>query len=266
MLDKYYGLQAISEILDKQENKYKDTLEKGMNVNIEESGLCNRVNNLMNKIKINDSSHDWHHILRVKNLSATIANKEMENGKKVNLIIVMVIALLHETIDSKYCINIDEKIKEIEGFLESKGIEKEDINNIINGIHNISYRKEIGKSEEERKTDLEVAIVQDADKLDAMGAIGISRCLAYSGAKSRPFYDPDIPPKINMTQNEYIAQSKSNGGTAINHFYEKLFKLKDMMKTDYGKHMAKERDKYMREFDKLFNICIDIIIFNIILI
>ncbi|OUM65381.1 hypothetical protein PIROE2DRAFT_60038 [Piromyces sp. E2] len=85
-------------------------------------------------------------------------------------------------------------------------------------------------------------------ELDAMGAIGISRCLAYSGAKSRPFYDPDIPPKINMTQEEYITQSKENQGTAINHFYEKLFNLKDMMKTDYGKEMAIERDRYMREF------------------
>ncbi|ORX76690.1 glutamate decarboxylase [Anaeromyces robustus] len=199
-------------------------------------------------INKNDSSHDWHHILRVKNLSIAITKGELENGKKVNLFNVTAISLLHDSIDSKYCQNIEDKIKEIRKFLISKQIKEEDIDQILNGINNISYRKEIGRSPEERKVPLEIAIVQDADKLDAMGAIGISRCFAYSGAKGRPFYDPEIQPKINMSQEEYVAQSNSNQGTAINHFYEKLFNLKYMMKTDYGKIMAIERDRYMREF------------------
>ncbi|KAG4099734.1 hypothetical protein H8356DRAFT_988743 [Neocallimastix lanati (nom. inval.)] len=196
----------------------------------------------------NDSSHDWQHVFRVKNLSTTISKNELQNGKSINEFIVIAIALLHDSIDSKYCKNDNEKLKEIHDFLLSKKVKEEDVEIILNGINNISYRKEIGKSEKERETSMEIAIVQDADKLDAMGAIGISRCFAYSGAKSRPLYDPDIPPKINITQKEYIAQSKANEGTAINHFYEKLFNLKNMMKTEYGKKMAIERDKYMRDF------------------
>ena len=184
-----------------------------------------------------EGGHDWWHIHRVWKLSKTIAVKE-----NVNLLVVELGALLHDIADSKFH-GGDEEIgpKISRDYLESININKETIDHVTNIIRHISYSKSL-----EFKTfnTHELRIVQDADRLDAIGAIGIARAFNYGGHKGRAIYDPEIKPDTNMTKEEY----KNSQAPTINHFYEKLLKLKDLMNTETGHLIAQHRHDFMLNF------------------
>lgn len=184
-----------------------------------------------------EGAHDWWHIYRVWKLSKHIAKTE-----NVNVFIVELGALLHDIADSKFH-NGDEEIgpRKAKEFLNSLNVEKDVIIHIEKIIANISFKG--GKHIQEFKS-IELDVVQDADRLDAIGAIGIARTFNYGGYKNREIYNPEIKPNLNMTKEEY----KNNKDPTLNHFYEKLLLLKDKMNTKTGKHMAEHRHKFMESF------------------
>lgn len=182
-------------------------------------------------------SHDFFHIERVYNMAVFISEKEWWN-----LLVVKLGALLHDIADYKYH-NGDETIgpQIAWEFLYSLWVEEEIILHVQNIIKNISYSTNLGEVTFQSK---ELDIVKDADKLDALWAIGIARCLCFSWEKGREIYNPLIEVKLNMTKEEY----KKHKSTAINHFYEKLLKLKDLMNTETGKKIAWERHDFMLQY------------------
>lgn len=189
-------------------------------------------------LKNAEGGHDWFHILRVYNNALLIAKDE-----QVDEFVVALGALLHDIADSKFH-NGDETVGPniAREFLFKQNVDSLVIEHIINIIENISYNKSLGKSE--LFTSPELDVIQDADRLDAIGAIGIARCFNYGGFKNRTLYDPDIKPNLNMSKKEY----KSSTAPTINHFYEKLLLLKDRMNTRTGKKIAEERHRYMKQF------------------
>ncbi|PCI35700.1 MAG: phosphohydrolase [Flavobacteriaceae bacterium] len=188
-------------------------------------------------LKDTEGGHDWFHILRVWNNAKLIAKSE-----PVNLFIVELGALLHDIADAKFH-NGDETVgpKVAREFLESLEVNEEDIAHVEQIITNISYK---GGNFNQTFSSPELAVIQDADRLDAIGAIGIARCFNYGGFKNRAMYNPDITPKLDMTKEEY----KKSTAPTINHFYEKLLLLKDRMNTETGKKIAQERHHYMEGF------------------
>ncbi|PCH76327.1 MAG: phosphohydrolase [Flavobacteriaceae bacterium] len=188
-------------------------------------------------LKDAEGGHDWFHILRVWNNAKLIAKSE-----EVNLFIVELGALLHDIADAKFY-DGDETVgpKMAREFLEELEVSKEDILHVENIITNISYK---GGNFNQTFTSGELAVIQDADRLDAIGAIGIARCFNYGGFKNRAMYNPEIEPKLDMTKEEY----KKSTAPTINHFYEKLLQLKDTMNTETGKKIAQERHVYMEGF------------------
>ncbi len=188
-------------------------------------------------LKNAEGGHDWFHILRVWNNAKLIAQHE-----NVDDFIVELGALLHDIADSKFH-NGDEAVgpKVARKFLESQQVEETVIIHIENIITNISYK---GGNFEQKFTSSELKVVQDADRLDAIGAVGIARCFNYGGFKNRTLYNPEIKPKLNQTKEEY----KNSEAPTINHFYEKLLLLKDKMNTVSGRRLAEERHIYMEQF------------------
>ena len=188
-----------------------------------------------------EGGHDWFHILRVWNNAKLIAKDENADG-----FIVELGALLHDIADSKFH-NGDETIgpKMAREFLESQLVEEPVIIHIEKIISNISYK---GGNFEQKFSSPELDVVQDADRLDAIGAVGIARCFNYGGFKNRPLYNPKIKPNLNQTKEEY----KNSVAPSINHFYEKLLLLKDRMNTVAGKKIAEERHHYMEIFLQQF--------------
>lgn len=188
-------------------------------------------------LKDAEGGHDWFHIERVYKNAISIAKNE-----SCNLEIVKLAALLHDIADSKFH-NGDETIgpKKATEFLVSQKLNKETINHVISIIENISFK---GGNFERKFQSKELEIVQDADRLDAIGAIGIARAFNYGGYKNRSLYDPSISPNMTMNKEEY---KKSNAPT-LNHFYEKLLLLKDQMHTEMGKKLAQERHQFMESF------------------
>lgn len=184
-----------------------------------------------------EGGHDWFHIERVYKNSILIAQEE-----DCDLTVVKLGALLHDIADSKFN-DGDETIgpKTARAFLESEDVFEETINHVINIIENISFK---GGNFENKFSSKELEIVQDADRLDAIGAIGIARTFNYGGFKNRALYDPSIAPNLNMSKEEY----KNSTSPTLNHFYEKLLLLKDKMNTATGKKIALERHKYMENF------------------
>ena len=184
-----------------------------------------------------EGGHDWFHIERVYKNSILIAQEE-----DCDLTVVKLGALLHDIADSKFH-DGDETIgpKTARAFLESENVFEETINHVINIIENISFK---GGNFENKFSSKELEIVQDADRLDAIGAIGIARTFNYGGFKNRALYNPSIAPNLNMSKEEY----KNSNSPTLNHFYEKLLLLKDKMNTATGKKIALERHKYMENF------------------
>lgn len=189
-----------------------------------------------------EGGHDWFHIERVYNNAKLIAKSE-----KVDLFVVQLGALLHDIADAKFYEG-DESVgpKKAKVFLESQNVDKSTIIHVENIIKYISFKSSL--SSEKLFTSPELSVVQDADRLDAIGAIGIARCFNYGGFKNRVLYDPEISPNLNMTKEEY----KKSASPTINHFYEKLLLLKDKMNTETGKRIASDRHSYMEGFLQQF--------------
>lgn len=191
-----------------------------------------------------EGGHDWFHIHRVFNNSILIARTE-----KVNLLVISLGALLHDIADAKFH-NGDESVgpKMAKAFLESLEVDKKTIDHVVKIINHISYKNSLEKGNKKKFNSLELQVVQDADRLDAIGAIGIARAFNYGGFKNRAMHNPDIPPNLKMSKAEY----KKSEAPTINHFYEKLLLLKDKMNTKTGKHLAEQRHQYMLDFLEQF--------------
>ncbi len=189
-----------------------------------------------------EGGHDWFHIERVYKNALLIAKNE-----KVNHFIVELGALLHDIADAKFY-NGDESVgpKKARAFLKSQHVDENIIVHVENIILFIPYKSSLDSGE--KFTSIELDVIQDADRLDAIGAIGIARCFNYGGFKNRPLYDPEINPNLEMNKEEY----KKSTAPTINHFYEKLLLLKDKMNTKTGRFLAKERHCYMEEFLQYF--------------
>jgi uncharacterized protein len=184
-----------------------------------------------------EGGHDWFHIQRVYKNALHIAD-----GEVCDVTVVKLGALLHDIADSKFH-DGDETVgpRKAREFLESENVSEETIQHVINIIENISFK---GGNVKKTFHSMELDIVQDADRLDAIGAIGIARTFNYGGFKNRPMYNPNIAPNLNMDKEEY----KNSEAPTINHFYEKLLLLKDKMNTETGKQIAQERHRFMETF------------------
>ena len=186
------------------------------------------------------SGHDYFHTFRVFNMATQIAKNE-----GANLEIVQLASLLHDVDDRKISPDTYENQANAREFLICNYVDDETIEMICQIVREISF-----SSNNESPTTLEGKCVQDADRLDEIGAIGIARAFAYGGNHNRLMYHPDVKPNLNMSKEEYV-NSKS---TTVNHFYEKLFKLTDMMNTETAKAIAMEREEFMRGFvDEFLN-------------
>ena len=191
-----------------------------------------------------EGGHDWFHIQRVFKNTLLIAKEE-----KVDVLVVSLGALLHDIADAKFN-DGDETIgpKVAENFLTELNVNKKTIKHVIKIIENISFKNSLSKRRGRRFNSRELQVVQDADRLDAMGAIGVARAFNYGGFKNRELYNPEIAPNLKLTKEEY----KKSTAPTINHFYEKLLLLKDRMHTDTGKKLAEKRHQYMLDFLKQF--------------
>ncbi|MGB0271302.1 MAG: HD domain-containing protein [Schleiferiaceae bacterium] len=184
-----------------------------------------------------EGGHDWFHIERVWKNAKLIAS-----GEECDLEVVELAALLHDIADSKFH-GGDEEIgpRKAREYLTTAGIDSKKANHIVAIIENVSFK---GGHNARNHSSIELDIVQDADRLDAIGAIGIARTFNYGGFKNRAIYDPAIAPNLNMTKEEY----KKSTAPTINHFYEKLLLLKDLMNTESGKRIAEQRHGFMEAY------------------
>ena len=182
------------------------------------------------------SGHDWWHIYRVWKNAVTICEHEGADA-----FIVQLAALLHDLDDWKFNEAGDETPLRAKAWLDSLSIDPSITDAVCRIIMHISYK---GAGVENKMDSLEGCIVQDADRLDAIGAIGIARAFAYGGWKNRPLYDPDSPPQMHQTFEQY----KNSKSATINHFYEKLLLLKDMMNTATAKRIAEQRHEIMVQY------------------
>lgn len=182
------------------------------------------------------SGHDWWHIHRVWKNAIVICEKEQADRYVVELA-----ALLHDLDDWKFNTTGDETPHRAKAWLESCGVEAEIIETVCDIIVKISYK---GAQVENKMTMLEGLVVQDADRLDAIGAIGIARAFAYGGYKKRPMYDPNAESRLHLTFDEY----KNSKSATINHFHEKLLLLKDRMNTRSARKIAEKRHEVMLSF------------------
>ena len=188
-----------------------------------------------------EGGHDWWHIHRVWNNAKRIAQTE-----EADLLVVELAALLHDIADSKFH-NGDEEIGPATAgnFLRSINADEIVIEHVQQIIRHISFKSGFDKSSFHS---IELDIVQDADRLDALGAIGIARAFNYGGFKGREIYNPDVKPNLNLTKEEY----KNSTAPSINHFYEKLLLLKDKMNTPTGKKLAEQRHNFMLNYLEQF--------------
>lgn len=190
-----------------------------------------------NKLEGEGSGHDWWHIHRVRNTALKLGQEE-----KADLFVVELAALLHDIADHKFH-GGDEEIgpATARNWLESLEVEESIIGHICDIIRDISFK---GSEVETPMKTIEGKVVQDADRLDAIGAIGIARAFTYGGYKGRELHNPDTEPESHDSFDGY----KKSTGPTLNHFYEKLFLLKDRMNTASGRRLAKERHEFMQEF------------------
>ncbi|RLN49500.1 hypothetical protein BBJ28_00016024 [Nothophytophthora sp. Chile5] len=183
------------------------------------------------QLQSNDASHDWRHIERVWTVARTLAKEEVRwrNVPEDTLEIVDLAALLHDIDDWKYQSATEKPTKRAVEFLQAQNVATDKIDRVMAIIDSMGFKEELGGS-----------------GADAIGAIGIARCFTFGGHKVRPLYDPAVPPNDGMTKEQYMDPNRPN--TTINHFYEKLLKLRGMMKTNAGRRMAEERHAFMEMF------------------
>ena len=205
------------------------------------SVIENTINFVKKQLENAESGHNWFHMERVYNNALLIAKEET-----CDLEVVQLAALLHDIADSKFH-DGDETVgpKVARAFLSSENVSVETINHVVLIIENISFK---GGNFEKKFTSKELEIVQDADRLDAIGAVGIARTFNYGGYKNREIYNPEISPNLTMSKEEY----KNSTAPTINHFYEKLLLLKDKMNTETGKKIAQLRHDFMETFLEQF--------------
>ena len=232
----------------------------------------------------NDASHDWLHIERVRKNALDIAAKLLStsNGASwltvpldremfivnahnscIDLAVIELAALLHDVGDFKYS-GTDAAVHDAaKHILETVQCPADMIARTLAIVDNVSYRKEMGtpgyfhellacQTREKNSMVVELAIVQDADRIDAIGAVGVVRCFSYSAARGQPFYEMGCVPNMGMNRAEYDKQTISNKGNPVHHFYEKLFQIKDKMKTVAGMDIAQERHEFMVQFVRRF--------------
>ena len=190
---------------------------------------------------LSEGSHDWWHVYRVWQLSKKLAENE-----GADLFVTQLAALLHDIGDWKFH-GGDETIGPAmaRNWLMQQGVDAPTMEHVCQIIAGVSFK---GAGVQTEMPTKEGKCVQDADRLDALGAIGIARCFAYGGSKGRPIYDPNIPPE----QHNSFAAYQKNAGPSLNHFYEKLLLLKDRMQTESGRTMAEERHAFMVRYLEQF--------------
>jgi uncharacterized protein len=209
--------------------------EKGIS---DQKTIENTVNYVKKELGGESSGHDWWHILRVRNNALRIASNE----KGSDLFIVELAALLHDIADWKFHDgNLKASSDAARKWLKSQKVDSTRIEKICKAIDEVSFK---GAGVKTTPSTIEGKIVQDADRLDAIGAIGIARAFAYGGKIDREMHNPEIKPELHATFESY----KNGRGTTINHFYEKQLLLKDIMNTSTGRQLAIERHKYVEEF------------------
>lgn len=191
------------------------------------------------KLQGEASGHDWWHIVRVHNTVKTIAEAE-----GADMFICQLAALLHDMADEKLNANPDGARQEIITWLEEHSVDNKTSQDILYIIDNMSFKAGRGIVLET----IEGKVVQDADRLDAIGAIGIARCMAYSGHKGRLIHDPKMKPRQDLSPESY----RNGQDTAIMHFYEKLLTLKDLMNTSFGRQMAEQRHQFLLDYLEQF--------------
>ncbi len=207
----------------------------------EESIIAKTVEFIRAELHEAEGGHDWWHTQRVWKLA-----KKINQAEKASGLIVELGALLHDVADYKFH-DGDEEVgpAKATAFLCSLELDEEVVLHVRQIVANISFK---GGSVQQVFRSPELDIIQDADRLDAMGAIGIARAFSYGGFKKRALYDPAIPPHLNMTKEQY----KSSTAPTINHFYEKLLLLKDRMNTPMGKMLAEQRHRFMETYLEAF--------------
>ena len=210
------------------------------------------------ELQNHNGSHDFWHIHRVRNNALSLAKLEGITSEE-DLTIVEVACLLHDVRDWKYA---EEQRGSFEDVVEDVLKEYKHTKTVVDIVNNIGFKEELSSTASAStqgdtsriRGDIKFKIVSDADRLDAIGAIGIGRTFCFGGAKKNPMHDPGVPPNVGLTREEY--QAAHNPGminTTINHFHEKLLKLKDMMKTESGTKMALKRHEVMERFLKDFH-------------
>lgn len=201
--------------------------------------IANTITFVKNKLENAEGGHDWFHVERVFKNTILISKQE-----KVAVFVVSLAALLHDIADSKFH-DGDENVgpRVASEFLKKQQVNAETIAHVVNIIKHISFKNSFEKGPKKFNSK-ELEVVQDADRLDAIGAIGIARCFNYGGFKNSALYDPEIIPNLNMTKEEY----KKTIAPTINHFYEKLLLIKNKMNTESGKEIANQRHAFMKIF------------------
>ncbi|CAA2992415.1 Hypothetical predicted protein [Olea europaea subsp. europaea] len=195
------------------------------------------------EMKGNDASHDAAHAFRVRDLALSLALEEGFSSSSDSMLIVELAALLHDIGDYKYIRDPSEG-KIVENFLDKEGLEESKKMRILSIIKGMGFKEEIGGIKGGNYSP-EFGVVQDADRLDAIGAIGIARCFTFGGSRNSMLHDPNIKPRSDLSKDKYINKDEQ---TTLNHFHEKLLKLKDLMKTQAGQRRAEKRHKFMVEF------------------
>lgn len=191
------------------------------------------------QLNLDASGHDWFHIDRVRKLALHIAKEE----KRGNAFIIEMAALLHDIPDDKLNDDVDAAWGKLDDWLQELKLDEDRVKAIKEIIRTISY-----SSGQLKLPSIEAEIVQDADRLDAIGAIGIARTFAFGGKKGQPMYDPELPVRENMSKMEY----RKGKSSSVHHFYEKLLRLQDKLNTSTAKKIASERHEYMVGYLKEF--------------
>lgn len=204
------------------------------------------INFTQEQLKNETTGHDFYHGQRVARLAKKMYQKDNPDFQDNHLIdLILAAGYLHDTIDEKICANPEVVINKIIHMLNNADLSSNDIDEILFIIEHMSFSKNI---EQHYQLSTAGQYVQDADRIESLGAIGIARTFAYGGKHSNKIYDPKIEPKKLINHDQY----RNHEETSINHFYEKLFNLKTYMNTPSGKREAKERTQYMQEFVKKF--------------